>query len=268
METMEQIRNKIEPDEMKKIEFSIKKVFDMTIDQMGANYGKPKPCRFCRQPFVPESADVWRNDCSWEEVCCFQCGFDRAKIQMGTPKKSKDATGIQLWDADLHRHFNYELEVIEALLSKSVYIYGPTGTGKTFLGFAICHSMLTVTRSGKSVVFKEFRDIVRKLRSAHKPFGYKTEEQLLQKYIDADVLFVDEIMGAKTDDKPTDLENEVLYDIIRTRNNRKAQTIITSNFDFSQLEKKGFNPRTTSRMAELCSVFNLEGADRRLKIEV
>ncbi len=241
----------ITPEESRKMIVSIT---GMTPEYMTRNQGKPYPCRLCKKDFEP-NFESWGSGEDWD--VCILCGFDRVKKEFGTPK--------EFFDADINVQFAYDLSIQETLLTQSLYIYGPTGTGKTFLACAIAHQHLKLKRYPHGL-FVEFHDLVKKLQGTFKPPRYLSESQILSPYVHAPVLILDDIFGTKEHDKPTEAENRVLYEITKERKHSGMMTIITSNYDFEQLEKKGFNARSTSRMAGLCQSMNLDGVDRRLTL--
>lgn len=217
------------------------------------NYGKPIPCKECGKPF--DYYEPWTQS-EWN--LCRLCGFDRAKKKLGTPKK--------FWSADLFTDFpQYSMDTHELLLNKSLWIYGPVGTGKTRLGFALCHQMLKMGMTG--IVFEELKDIASRLKGAHKPPFWQSEERVLLPFVTPNVVFIDDIYGSRDDGKPEPLEQEALRILARDLNNREAHVIFTSNYKIAELEDRGFNARTTSRLRELCYEVLLDGADRRLTVE-
>lgn len=244
--------------------FRSNKINIKDIDDLGRNYGKTIPCSTCGKNFIsPE--ECWNEEESWE--VCFNCGVKKAKKKMGVPKRYQDA--------DIMKDFpSYTWDQREILCRNSLFIYGPTGTGKTHLAFAVCNFVLEMDR--KRIVFGEFTDVSAELEGAYKPFKWLSKRQILQRYLDAELLLLDDVQGSRDEDRASDLERKTLYEIIKDRNAKNLRTIITSNYDLQQLEKKGFNPRTTSRIREMCKidgrsdvsgVINLDGVDRRLTMQ-
>lgn len=87
-----------------------------------------------------------------------------------------------------------------------------------------------------------------------------SESQIIEKYSEIEVLFLDDIGTEKT----TDWAQQTLYTIIDRRYREKLQTTITSNLSLNELSDKT-GDRITSRIAEMCKIIELKGKDRRLK---
>jgi len=252
---LEHLLEKYGAVEAKNVKNFIESTFDCSLEDMCRNAGNPAKCKVCRKPHAV-GMDSWTAE-EWD--VCFECGYDRARKAMKTPAIYAEA--------DLFMNFNYTEDEYKMLSSNSLYLWGPTGTGKTFLAFAIANYLLKMP-GFKGASFIEFHDFVQRMRATYKPPRYLSEEQIMKKYIEAPLLILDDIFGSKEDDKPTELENHVLYQVVRERNHAKRRTIITGNYELRVLEEsKGWNARTTSRMAELCISLKVDGPDRRLKEE-
>lgn len=218
------------------------------------NFGKPVPCKLCGKLF--DYFEPW-SPLEWNT--CKKCGFERVKTRLGTPKR--------FWNADLLHDFpKYSLDTHELLLKKSLWIHGPVGTGKTHLAFAICHKLIQMGET--SIIFEELKDIANRLKGTYKPPKWKSEDQVLAPFLNHSIVFIDDIYGSRDDGKPDMNEQEALRILARDLNNKEAHVIFTSNYNFEDLEKNGFNARTTSRLAELCNggVLFMDGFDHRLMV--
>jgi len=78
-------------------------------------------------------------------------------------------------------------------------------------------------------------------------------------HIEGDVLFLDDL-GAE---KMTDFVRQSLYAIINYREQHELPTIITSNYNLSNISGK-IDDRIASRIAGMCEVIEIKGNDRRL----
>ena len=140
-------------------------------------------------------------------------------------------------------------------LKKGVYLQGEVGRGKTMLACAIFNNYLGQGRL-KFIVVDE---LIRRIKEAFN----KGIEFDLEKYMEADLLILDDLGAEKT----TEFVEGEIYNIINYRYNNKLPTIITSNINWNDLESKYpmNGRRIASRISEMCGSFNLNGKDYRLK---
>ena len=142
--------------------------------------------------------------------------------------------------------------------SKGLFLYGEVGTGKTHIAYALHRS------APKSGIKSRFVNTVELFKDMRDEFGRQPEDRRrpteeLMAY-EGTVIFDD--VGVE---KPTDFVVESLYLIINTRYNKMLPMIFTSNFDLDSLSDK-VGDQIPSRIKEMCSVIELKGKDRRLKM--
>ena len=137
-----------------------------------------------------------------------------------------------------------------------IYIAGPTGVGKTHLIKCMANELIEngkviklVTAFNMNQDFKEFKKTM--------------NEDLLNKYLSPEVLFVDDL---GTEPKYKDITIEHLYLVINERKMKNLPTIITSNLDLKDL-RDVYDERISSRIMDRNSSINIyiDGDDRRLK---
>lgn len=137
-----------------------------------------------------------------------------------------------------------------------IYLAGPTGVGKTYLMRAMASELIERGKVIKIVTaFAMNQDF--------KEFSKKHNDELLNKYLECEVLFIDDL---GTEPLYRNVTLEYLYLIINERKMRKLPTIITSNLDLSDISER-YDERITSRIADRESSITilLNGQDRRLK---
>lgn len=172
---------------------------------------------------------------------------------------------------------------------KSLYLLGQRGVGKTHLMAAILKQFLienidyayyeeqfyglprTQTfkvfvdslspwyKKEDKIFFIQVPELLLEIRSTFKQNSEKTEEQVLDKYSNAGLLFLDDIGAEKT----TDWSLQTLYLLIDRRYRDMLRTIISSNLTLDELAEK-LDDRIASRIAGMCEIVEIKGKDRRL----
>ena len=138
--------------------------------------------------------------------------------------------------------------------SPNLIFMGKTGLGKTHLSLAIANVAIN---KGFSVIYGSSQNILSDLQNEN--FG-KTDNNLYNEY---DVLNTDLLI---LDDLGTEFKNSYSiachYNIVNTRILKKKPTIISTNYDYNQLNDV-YDMRITSRIAGEYSTLVLEGNDIR-----
>lgn len=138
--------------------------------------------------------------------------------------------------------------------SPNLIFMGKTGLGKTHLSLAIANAAIN---QGYSVVYGSSQNILSDLQNEN--FG-RTDNIIYKEY---DVLNTDLLI---LDDLGTEFKNSYsiacLYNIVNTRILKKKPTIISTNYDYNQLNDV-YDMRITSRIAGEYSTLVLEGNDIR-----
>ena len=141
---------------------------------------------------------------------------------------------------------------------KSLYIYGPTGVGKTFVTSCITNCLI---QKGVAVLY----------HSAYRLFGFvddykfnrvprethKIEYDLIY---DADLLIIDDL-GTEFINSNS---QAVLFDILNTRYQTGKKTIISTNLSLAEIDGV-YSERISSRIAGNYITLNLFGDDIRFK---
>lgn len=137
--------------------------------------------------------------------------------------------------------------------SKSLFMSGNTGLGKTFLSAAIANELLA---KGFSVAFDSVQNYLRAIENEH--FGRSSERDTLQIISDADLLIIDDL-GSEFS---SSFYSAALYNIINSRLNKNVPTIISSNLSLSELQMK-YDDRIISRLTGMFSWMTFIGKDIR-----
>ena len=236
----------------------------------------PTECPDCGEPVpyeVNDSGRFYQNECQ-------ACEYKRIKAKLvsdlpeimrinGVPKR--------YWKASLD-DFPPTYQKLE--LGNSYYICGPRGVGKSHLLSAL-YRQLVLDKDPEQHTFKgcshpvyaEFDnyyhdfpyfisapELLLKIRSTFGGRSGNSEEEIIRKFSDKPVLFIDDL-GAEN---ASDWAVSVMFLLIDRRYNNELQTLITSNYSLNGLASR-LDDRISSRIAELCTVLKMTGADRRLK---
>ena len=193
-----------------------------------------------------------------------QIGFDRYTDKYYPDIAGKDRHGTEE-SARTHmnavfariRHFTGHFEEAE---TRSLYLYGTTGTGKTFLAKSAGMSLLD---SGHTVLYLSapaFFDTARatKLHDEDKP-GAEAAYRLI---LEVNLLILDDL-GTEP---ATDSRYADLLTLLETRNSPSTEirrTIIVSNMDLKWLYSV-YNERIGSRISGEYEVLSFTGADIRV----
>ncbi len=119
---------------------------------------------------------------------------------------------------------------------------GKPGTGKTHLAAGIG---LEALADKYRVEYNSAINIIREIRNSYKKDAQKTESELIERFVNIDLLIIDEV-GVQYG---TDSEKIILFDVINGRYNNVKPTIIISNLNLTEL--KGFiGERVVDRMRE------------------
>ncbi len=144
---------------------------------------------------------------------------------------------------------------------KGIYLHGAVGTGKTH----ICYAIRDHHNDDKIGRFLRLWNVVDLMHGIRSDFDqhYLDKRHLEDELTNPDdrhILILDDI-GAE---RATDFVAETIYRIINHRYIHKLPTIFTSNCDTQELADK-IGERSTSRIVEMCDIYELTGGDRRLQ---
>ena len=141
-----------------------------------------------------------------------------------------------------------------------LYLQGKTGRGKTH--FAVALHRAIVAHHGfegaDSSTFVEWSSFIHEMKES---FGDYSYDERMKVYLEADVLFLDDVIGQQADFKM-----KILEEIIRERHANDRRLVITSNETFEWFRGL-FSAHEVSRIESVMVAVPFIGRDRRLDNE-
>lgn len=208
-----------------------------------------KQCRCLKQSLIDETY----NSSNVKELlkkCTFKSfRFDYYSEEKGQYRDSPLNNIKRIYNRA--KDFCDEFDTIE----KSLFFYGKTGLGKTFLSCAVMGRLIEI---GKIVVFLRASKLFSILED--NKFGRLQDKKLLGDLYNCDLLIIDDL-GSEAQGK---LNNAFLFDILDDRLARGKKIIINTNLDMKEIGKV-YSMRFTSRVMENFIVCKFYGDDIRYK---
>ena len=209
---------------------------------MGSSVKKQKLCKICGKPMLQKKVsfggsemilDIPQCDCMEKEAKRLEKienenkkkeNFNKMLRFSEIPEKHKEMLQNKVYNKNYVDDIfqNFELSKY-----KSVYLYGPVGTGKSF---TTSYFLFKLLKEGKKVKYKKAIKMVLEL-SAIEPKDYKRYADGL---IGVDVLVIDDIDKLKV----TESRLTTLLYLIDERNDLNRLTIYTSNKTLEELYAK------------------------------
>ena len=140
----------------------------------------------------------------------------------------------------------------------NLLLIGSTGTGKTHLSTAIARELI---HSGYDVIYDSTQNVISDFESDRFRSNYGREENKSEKYLDCQLLILDDL--------GTEFTNaftiSTIYNLLNTRQNRGLATIISTNLSPEELARK-YEDRIYSRIiGSECRVLAFYGKDGRIE---
>ncbi|HHP51074.1 MAG TPA: AAA family ATPase [Moorella mulderi] len=138
----------------------------------------------------------------------------------------------------------------EGKRGRGLFIFGPVGSGKTFLAAAITNSLI---EAGHQVLFAVVPDLLDAIKATYdRPGEGQTELEILDTARQVPVLVLDDL-GAHAYSEWT---QQKIYSLLNYRLLHELPTVVTSNLELRELEAY-LGERTVSRLIELCKSLHL-----------
>lgn len=188
----------------------------------------------------------------WEAVYCQLC-IEIVKQAQEVKKIEQEIGAIipkiyQTTDSDRD---------IKDFLNKSVFCYGPAGTGKTqFIATLAKHYI----RNRYGVIWLSYPVYVMRLQTMYRNDTKDPYEYVMNVATTEKILILDDI-GIE---KQTDFLRQTIYMLVNQRYERQEVTLITSNKTLTEIDNI-IHPGISSRIAGMCQVLEFKGRDLRIK---
>jgi DNA replication protein DnaC len=139
-------------------------------------------------------------------------------------------------------------------IAQSLYLWGACGVGKTHLAYAAGRRCFEETLS---VVIQPAAQLTRRVRMKDPA----QEQAVIDQFVDADVLLLDDFGAGADTPYSRQLQQEILD---RRAFADRAGLLITGKYSLDALAQKMDDDSIASRLAGMCSVIQITGADARL----
>lgn len=162
-------------------------------------------------------------------------GMDFEDFLKDTPERKKVYNLV-------HGYFN---ECVKAFLTgKNLILTGQFGTGKTLL-MSILANRLSYDY-GFQVYYINAVDLINEIKDSFNLDVKITTKNILDKYCNADFLFIDDIDKLNA----TDYVRELMYSVVNTRYENESPIVTSSNNPVEVLDEKFFGEAVVSRLLE------------------
>lgn len=196
-----------------------------------------KRCR-CFMDEVKKAASDELNSSSPLKLCGFEefdltYYDDREKTPVGLTAREVMQKNVEMFKSYAENfHIPYE----------SILMRGKTGLGKTHLSLSIASEVL---KKGYSVIYGSAPDLFRRIEKEH--FGNSSDNtDTLDMLLKTDLLVLDDL-GAEFETK---FFVSVFYNILNDRLNSMLPTIINTNLELAEIEKR-YGERISSRIGTM-----------------
>ena len=251
-------------EELKEINLATQNEFMQLLNEYGYKNSDIEPCYGCEA--CKDTGYVDGNMCDCLKECLKKISFD--ELNKSTPLEISgfDNYSLSFFDsfsdenkAEMEKNYSFCRNYADAfsLDSQSLLLYGATGLGKTHLSLAIAKVAL---EKAYGVVYGSAQSFVTKIEKER----FSDEAQTNSLLLDCDLLIIDDL-GVEFSSNYT---QSVLYDIINTRILKEKPTIINTNLDGAELEKR-YGERVISRFFGSYKRLRFIGKDiRKMKAEM
>lgn len=223
---------------------------EMIFDVLDQRHRVRIPCR-CEEAEQAEASEEQQRKERYEKASEMRtAGFHDQKLR-GWTFDVDDGSNARLSKV-AHRYVEtFEERKREG---KGLLLYGPVGTGKTFMSACIANALI---EKGYPCMVTNFRRIISDLEK-HRFSGQRECLDKLNEY----ALIVIDDMGTES---YTQREADMIFNIVDARSRSGKPVIVTTNLSAEELTNPSevTRKRIYSRLLEMCYPVKVEGQDRR-----
>lgn len=200
--------------------------------------------------------------CDCFKKLCGKLSADKLNKTANLSLSSFDTFDLKYYSGDdlntmkciLDRSKKYAAEF--SLSSRSLFLFGKTGLGKTHISLAIANEVL---KKGYSVIYDSAINILRSIEREH--FSRERSSEMIDLVLNTELLILDDL-GTEYESQ---FYKATIYNIINTRLNSGKPSIISTNLDFAGISER-YNERVVSRIISAYDCFEFKGEDVRLQM--
>jgi DNA replication protein DnaC len=218
-----------------------------------------------------KNGELWLLDLRWHNNApCPNCQIlnARKELEENIDKYLGDRGVAKRFRQAKLKDFPAEYQKVAKERQEGLFITGPRGVGKThFVSAIIRYEILKIPptqwiRPNTFPVLVSVPEFLFRIKGTFDAGSDESQVKIMDDHSDTPLLVLDDL-GAE---KPSEWVAETLYLLIDRRYRKCKPTIITSNLTLNELAAK-LDDRISSRIAEMCKIFKMNGKDRRIKKE-
>ena len=148
--------------------------------------------------------------------------------------------------------------------SDPLFLVGSYGTGKTHLAIVIMKELFSKGQINNGLYTTTMR-MIRDIRGSYHAKADYTEQEAIDKYVDKDLLILDEV-GVQNG---TDNEKLLIYEVLNGRYENMRPTIIISNYSVNEI-KEYLSERVFDRLQsknKMLAIFNWESERKNQEVK-
>ena len=140
----------------------------------------------------------------------------------------------------------------DPVFTKGIFLFGNTGTGKTYTLYAIANALKDMFKEAEVYSWQEV------LFEVKRTFGSNVQTPIDHMKRDEYILLDD--VGVEKD---TEWSQEMFYMVINRAYMKETPVFISTNLSIEEFGKK-YGDRVMGRLEEMCDFIQLKGEDRRI----
>lgn len=162
-------------------------------------------------------------------------GFDFSDFKISVKEQQQVLSTVKAYADDA---------IAKYLSGENLLLIGNFGTGKTMLMSILCEELICNYRL--NCRYFNAVEMLYKIKNTFGSWSKISTEDILKKFRDPDVLFIDDIDKLN----PTDYVKELMYGIVNYRVEKLLPIVVSANSSIEELDTKFFGEAVVSRLVE------------------